>query len=382
MQQQRRLYRSVAHGVISAWRIPSTHGRIEHLQADDAVAKYHLLTTWRIEAPLEAVYAAIRDSRRWPDWWPSVVKVEQTDDGDVDGCHSVWRYWWQGKLPYRVAFEVSVTRIERLVAIEGTTQGDLEGVGRWHFAREGATTVVRCEWQVRSTRLWMNLIAPVARSMFIRNHAQVMAQGAEGLARLLDAPLLGLESIDLDARTTAQQAAFGQLRERGSVEPKMIVLAGLSAGVVVTLVQLVLWWLVGMPLPETLFRDVRLTAALIMGPAVLPPPATWQWDVLLAATLIHFALSIGYAVIAASLFRHLRSGTAFVGGALYGIAIYVVNLYLLAVVFPWFAVVRDGVTLIAHVVFGVFLVETCRLLAVSSTGSSARATTCVEGHRG
>jgi hypothetical protein len=104
--------------------------------------------------------------------------------------------------------------------------------------------------------------------------------------------------------------------------------------------------------------------------------------VLLAATLIHFALSIGYAVIAASLFRHLRSGTAFVGGALYGIAIYVVNLYLLAVVFPWFAVVRDGVTLIAHVVFGVFLVETCRLLAVSSTGSSARATTCVEGHRG
>jgi hypothetical protein len=78
----------------------------------------------------------------------------------------------------------------------------------------------------------------------------------------------------------------------------------------------------------------------------------------------------------------LRSGATLVGGALYGIAIYVVNLYLLAVVFPWFAVVRDGVTLIAHVVFGVFLVETCRLLAVNSTGSSARAKSCVEGHRG
>ena len=27
------------------------------------MAEYHLLTIWRIEAPLEEVY--------WPDWWPT-----------------------------------------------------------------------------------------------------------------------------------------------------------------------------------------------------------------------------------------------------------------------------------------------------------------------
>jgi uncharacterized protein YndB with AHSA1/START domain len=346
------------------------------------VANYHLLTTWRIEAPLETVYAAVRDSRRWPDWWPGVVKVEQTADGEVDGIHSVWRYWWRGKLPYRVAFEVCVTRIERLVAIEGTTRGDLEGVGRWNFSQDGPISVVRCEWQVRSTRLWMNLIAPFARSMFIRNHAQVMAQGAEGLARLLNSPLVSQESIDLADRAASQPPGFRPSRQRGSVDAQMIFVAGISAGVIVTLVQLVLWWLVGMPLPETLFRDVRLTAALVMGPAVLPPPSTLQWDVLLAAILIHFVLSFGYAVVPASLFRHLRPRTNLFAGGLYGIAIYTVNLYLLAAVFPWFAVARDWVTLIAHVVFGVALAETCRLFAQNSAEPSVRAQPCIEARRG
>jgi hypothetical protein len=45
----------------------------------------------------------------------------------------------------------------------------------------------------------MNLIAPFARPMFIRNHGILMRQGAEGLARLLEAPLVGQESIDLMA---------------------------------------------------------------------------------------------------------------------------------------------------------------------------------------
>jgi len=161
------------------------------------MAEYRLLTIWHIEAPLEEVYAAIHDSLRWPEWWPGAQKVEQTAAGDADGINSVRRYSWQGQLPYRVVFEVRTTRIEELVAIEGTARGDLEGVGRWHFSRQGVVSLVRYEWHVRSTRWWMNLSAPVARSMFIRNHVLVMEQGGEGLARLLRSPLVGQENIDL-----------------------------------------------------------------------------------------------------------------------------------------------------------------------------------------
>lgn len=35
------------------------------------MAEHHLLTIWRIEAPLEEVYAAIHNSQHWPDWWPT-----------------------------------------------------------------------------------------------------------------------------------------------------------------------------------------------------------------------------------------------------------------------------------------------------------------------
>ncbi len=170
------------------------------------MAEYRLLTIWRIEAPLEEVYAAIHDSLRWPEWWPGVRKVEQAAAGDADGINSIWRYSWQGQLPYRLEFEVCATYIENLVAIEGTSRGDLEGVGRWHFSRQGAVSIVRCEWHVRSTRWWMNLIAPVARSMFIRNHALVMEQGGKGLARLLRSPLVSQENIDLMAESVPPRA--------------------------------------------------------------------------------------------------------------------------------------------------------------------------------
>ncbi|WP_295456668.1 SRPBCC family protein [uncultured Thiodictyon sp.] len=156
-----------------------------------------MLTIWRIEAPLEEVFLAIEDSLRWPDWWPGVQKVEEVAAGDVDGINNVRRYVWKGSLPYRMVFAVRVTRIENLVAIEGAAAGDLEGVGRWQFTRQGTVSIVHYDWQVRSTRWWMKLIAPVARSLFIRNHSRIMAQGGAGLARLLRAPLVSQESIDL-----------------------------------------------------------------------------------------------------------------------------------------------------------------------------------------
>lgn len=101
-----------------------------------------------------------------------------------------------------MVFEVRATRIEAQVAIEGPVKGDLEGVGRWRFAHAGAISTVRYEWHVHSTRWWMNQFAPFARALFIRNHGRLMQQGAEGLARMLGAPLLSQENIDLKAGVT------------------------------------------------------------------------------------------------------------------------------------------------------------------------------------
>ena len=332
------------------------------------MAEYHLLTIWRIEAPLEKVYTAIEDSLHWPDWWLSVRSVEQTTDGKADGIGSVRRYTWQGKLPYRVVFEVRATRIERLVAIEGIAQGDLDGIGRWIFYREGEASIVRYEWQVRSNRWWMNLVAPVARSIFIRNHEQIMEQGGKALANLLQAPPVAGENIDMMVTAvTPISATHGHLRQQGRIDLAMVLIAGLCAGVIATAAQLILWWLVAVPVLETLFRDARLTAAMVMGTSILPPPSTARWDILLVATMVHFALSIAYALIPAQLANRLRHRSILTAGAFYGVAIYMLNMYVFTALFPWFAVARDWVTLVAHIVFGVALMAGCRLFLNDDT---------------
>jgi len=176
------------------------------------LAEYHLLTIWRIEAPLERVYGAIHNSLHWPDWWVGAEKVEQMASGDSNGINNIRRYSWRGELPYPVVFEVRATRIEKLVAIEGTAHGDLEGVGRWRFSRKGVVSIVHYEWHVRSTKWWMNIVAPLARSMFIRNHTLVMTQGGEGLARLLKSSRLRQENIDLMTEGVQPEAASGRLQ--------------------------------------------------------------------------------------------------------------------------------------------------------------------------
>jgi hypothetical protein len=122
---------------------------------------------------------------------PIVVKRIKKGGGGAHG--GAWKIAYADFVTAMMAFFLLMW------LLGSTAQGDLEGIGRWHFLNEGAVSVVRYEWHVRSTRWWMNLIAPFARSMFIRNHGVLMRQGAEGLARLLDAPLVSQESIDMMA---------------------------------------------------------------------------------------------------------------------------------------------------------------------------------------
>lgn len=156
------------------------------------MAEFRLVTIWRIEAPLPQVCAAISHCLHWPTWWKGVEKVEELDPGDAEGIGSLRRFTWKSRLPYRLTFDVRVTHAEPLKVLEGHASGEVEGIGRWHFSRDGSVTIVRYEWHVRTTRRWMNLLAPIARPLFKWNHDQVMRQGAEGLARLLNARLVGL----------------------------------------------------------------------------------------------------------------------------------------------------------------------------------------------
>jgi uncharacterized protein YndB with AHSA1/START domain len=154
------------------------------------VSRYRFLTTWCLEAPIEPVWEAIHDSARWPQWWRGVEKVVELEPAGEDGTGQLARYTWKSRLPYELEFEMRTTRVERPHSLEGLASGELEGSGRWRVFERGGTTAVLYEWDVRTTRQWMNLLAPVARPIFGWNHDYVMRNGGEGLARLLDARLI------------------------------------------------------------------------------------------------------------------------------------------------------------------------------------------------
>ena len=157
------------------------------------MADYRFLTTWLLEADRQRVWDAIYDSERWPEWWSGVEEAEKLEEGDDAGVGQLGRYVWKAKLPYRVEFHIRTTRVEPPHLLEGDATGELAGVGRWRLFESGGVTAVVYDWNVHTTKAWMNLLAPVARPAFKSNHDYVMRNGGEGLAKLLGAHLLAAD---------------------------------------------------------------------------------------------------------------------------------------------------------------------------------------------
>lgn len=151
---------------------------------------YRFLTTWLLGCERERVWEAIYDSEAWPRWWRGVVEAERLAEGDERGIGQRGRYVWRGAIPYPVEFEIRSTRVERPHLLEGDASGGLEGVGRWRLFEHGGATAVLYEWNVRTTKRWMNLVGPLARPVFRANHDWVMRNGATGIAELLRCRLL------------------------------------------------------------------------------------------------------------------------------------------------------------------------------------------------
>ncbi|KUZ71648.1 polyketide cyclase [Burkholderia ubonensis] len=164
------------------------------------MAEYRFSTTWRVDAPLAAVWTAIYQVDMWPDWWKGAERTVEVECGDSHGVGALHRYTWKGALPYRLSFDMRVLRVEPMRVLEGRASGAVEGDGRWSFAGDAERTVVRYDWHIRTHVRWMNWLAPLARPLFKWNHDVVMREGARGLAQLLGA------CVEADGRSFAPVA--------------------------------------------------------------------------------------------------------------------------------------------------------------------------------
>lgn len=149
--------------------------------------RFDLVSQWRLDAPVERVWAELMTPDAWPAWWRAVKKVETITDGDANGIGAVRRFTWGTALPYTLSFNMTATRIEPMRVIEGQARGELDGTGRWTLAADGGGTQIRYDWMVDVTNPWQVALAPLLRPLFAWNHNIVMEWGREGLAARLKA---------------------------------------------------------------------------------------------------------------------------------------------------------------------------------------------------
>ena len=147
------------------------------------MADYHFVSIWQIQAPIELVWEEISHAERWPSWWKYVVGVDELEPGAADGVGKHLRLLFRTRLPYTLGFDVRVTRVQPPSELEAEATGELQGTGRWTLTSADGGTLVRYNWDIRTTRRWMNLLAPVARPVFSWNHDKLMREGGQSLAR-------------------------------------------------------------------------------------------------------------------------------------------------------------------------------------------------------
>jgi hypothetical protein len=189
----------------------------------------------------------------------------------------------------------------------------------------------------------MNIAAPVARWFLLRRYKATLRQGAEGLAYHLGTRLLDECTDELPPLRSGRAPPF---------DPAAAVGAGCAAGVSSTFLQMGMWLVLSYPAWDMLLRDSRLAAAIVLGPGVLPPPATFDLFIMLVSGILHFVLSATYGLVIAALVNRMKMTAAVCLGAISGLLLFIVNMGGFTGIFPWFVASRDTATAVAHIGFG------------------------------
>lgn len=135
---------------------------------------------------------------------------------------------------------------------------------------------------------------------------------------------------------------------------KAAILAGIVAGLVFMMLEMAL---VMMFKGQSQWGPPRMMAAIVMGPKVLPPPATFDMAIMMVAMMIHLMLSIVLGLMIGWAISNWRMDllVSVVVGAVFGLLIYYVDFYLFTAMFPWFAMSRGAMTAFSHGMFGLVL---------------------------
>lgn len=127
------------------------------------------------------------------------------------------------------------------------------------------------------------------------------------------------------------------------------VIAGLVAGALTMLLWMIL---VALVTGGTVWAPFHHVGSILLGEEALNPSRTIDIQVFITGALVHLTLSVFYALILAFIIHRWGLIVGIIGGALFGLALYVINYHTFAALFPWFFALRSWIALVGHIFFG------------------------------
>lgn len=127
------------------------------------------------------------------------------------------------------------------------------------------------------------------------------------------------------------------------------VLAGLIAGGATMGLWMILWVFATGGSVWTPYHHV---AAIVLGEDVLTPARSLTTPVVLTGMIVHLFLAVIYAIVLAFIIHRWGFLVGLFGGALFGLALYIINYYTFTWLYPWFFPLRSWIALVGHIFFG------------------------------
>jgi hypothetical protein len=144
--------------------------------------RYAFRTTFELAADPAEVFTAVLAPEGWLTGLRHVRHLEQLRARREDQGPAYRTTVAAVLPPYRLCWDLEATELVPSELIGWRAEGDLAGAGTWRLRPTWRGTEVVSDARLRTTRRWMNLLEPLARPVFERNHHLVMEAGIGALA--------------------------------------------------------------------------------------------------------------------------------------------------------------------------------------------------------
>lgn len=164
------------------------------------MAHYRFESEWVLSAPIDVVFGALVHPERYSEWWPSVRNSQLIEQGDEAGVGSRAKYYLRSPLLFGMQFETKTIEVDPPRRIHSLVRGELVGTATIALNSTSVGTKVRIAWHVSTTKRWMDVLAPIAKPLFVWAHHIFMREGCAALAHRLGARLISTKTRLSDSR--------------------------------------------------------------------------------------------------------------------------------------------------------------------------------------